>query len=100
MSNKDSYIKLRKSLDSFSNTILAEYDLKETDEQKQKFTDSIHERVKEFISKLSKLEQSNWRRLGQLRAKEFEEHAKDLTSQKHSNCPPGFIEVDGICVPI
>ena len=100
MPDKDLYIKLRKTLDSLSNVALAEYNLKETDENKQIFVDFVNEKVKNFLGELADRETKEWLSLASKRAKEFEDHAKVLIGERFPQCPPGFIEVDGICVPI
>ena len=100
MPDRDLYIELRKNLDSFTNVSLAEYDLSETTEERQKFVEFIAEKIQEFKVQLSKMENGNWKRLGHQRAKDFEVHAEALSKEKPSQCPPGFHEINGICEPI
>jgi hypothetical protein len=100
MPNKDSYIKLRKALDSFSGVALAEYNLKDTDENKERFVEFVNKKVKNFLGELVERETKKWLLLAPKRAEEFENHAKVLIAERFPQCPPGFHEVDGICVPI
>ncbi len=100
MPNKDSYIKLRKSLDSLSSVSLAEYNLLETEIDKQEFTDFVTKQVEQFLKEVAVRHSAEWRKSGHKRAKQFTEHAKSLEAEMPTQCPPGFHEVDGICVPI
>lgn len=44
--------------------------------------------------------QAEWHKLNPVRAKQFQAHAEKLLENTASGCPPGFQEVDGICVRI
>jgi hypothetical protein len=100
MPNKDSYIKLRKALDSITNVSLAEYDLLETVVDKKNFVDFVSTQIEQFLNDVASNHRHEWETQGLVRAKQFEAHAVELNAKEFSRCPPGFHEVDGICVPI
>jgi hypothetical protein len=100
MSPEDSYIILRKSLDSFSDVALTEFDLIESDDEKQEFSEFVLKKVKEFLNEIAVAHQHEWKKLNPVRARQFQAHAERLSEKKSSGCPPGFQEIDGICVRV
>ncbi len=106
-SDKVSYIKLRQSLDSFCDVVLAEFDLGEPDADRKHICDFVSGSVQKLLRTIAEMRQDHWKNLSHSRSKDFEKHANDLKESANpaktdgfSACPPGFIEVDGICVPI
>lgn len=109
MANNDSYISLRKSLDSFSDVALAEFALIEldneknsikSDEETKKFSDFVSNKVTGLLEEIAARQQAEWLRLNTVRAKKFKAHADELLKNARSACPPGFHEVNGHCIPI
>jgi hypothetical protein len=101
MENEEAYISLRKSLDSLSNVLITDYGLFDTTEEREKFSQDATEEIIRFIERNAHKNQNMWHRVAESRAKAHKDHAHALSSVKEfSRCPPGFIEVDGICVPI
>ena len=100
MENEDSYISLRKSLDSFSDVALNEFALIKSDAGKQEFSDFVSDKVKGLLREIAIKQQAEWRKLNPDRAKDFQAHAEKLSENPALSCPPGFHEVDGICVRI
>lgn len=100
MENEDTYISLRKSLDSLRDVALADYALIETDAGKKHFSDFVTEKVNEFLRKNALMRREEWERVADSRAEAYTKHAQELLANKPSICPPGFQEIDGICVPI
>ena len=92
MENEEAFISLRKSLDSFRDVALAEYAWIKNDAEKEDYSYFVTETVKQFLKDNRAKREAAWRELigsdGQFLEKES------------SLCPPGFIEIDGICVPI
>ncbi len=109
MSNNDSYISLRKSLDSFRDVALAEFALIEldneknpikSDEETKKFSDFVSNKVTGLLEEIAAKHHVEWGRVNTISAKKFEEHAKELLKNARSACPPGFQEVNGHCIRI
>lgn len=106
MENEEAYINMRKSLDSMRDVALADYALIESAEDKKIFADFVTESVRAFISANAENHRDLWHNAEGGRAKAFTEHAEDLLLDEAfskavtPNCPPGFKEVDGLCVPI
>lgn len=100
MANETEYINLRKTLDSFRAVVLADYDLFRTSEEKTKFSDLVTEKIKTFLMDNSVDNQEMWVKAADRRALEHSDHAEALLAKDFALCPPGFKEVDGICVPI
>lgn len=155
-SDKNSYIKLRQSLDSLSDVALAEFDLSTSRTERKDISEFVSKKVREIIKEIGVLRGELWDVVNPARAKEFAIHSCQLIGSeelaKHSSklseaeefvtaraekilalapeeqqkelereltedekeleelsrlsrggighCPPGFVEVDGICVPI
>lgn len=100
MTKDESFISMRKSLDSFTDVALAEFDLIESEQGKEEFSGFVLKKVKEFLSQIAAQHQAEWLRLNPARAKQFETHAENLLTPSKLGCPPGFQEVGGICVRI
>lgn len=100
MENEDSYIGMRKSLDSLRDVALADYALIETSEGKKRFSDFVTKKVQAFLKENAQLSRNVWKKVADSRAEEYTKHAQELLAEESSLCPPGFHEVDGICVPI
>jgi hypothetical protein len=174
--DKNSYIKLRQSLDSFNDVALAEFDLSLSRADRKEISEFVAGKVRELISEIGILRGKLWSVVNSARAEEFALHSckilgaeelakhstklleaeefrkqeaeersrklkeiietgkglaeaekelteaekketkteKELTEAEKEraalaaqlsipnvgNCPPGFEEVDGICVPI
>lgn len=102
MTNNDSYISLRKSLDSFNDVALAQFALFESDVEKKKFSDFVSNKVKELLAQIAKDNDVEWKKLNPAQAEKLAAHAARMSANdpKLSGCPPGFVEVDGMCVRI
>lgn len=100
MEDKETYTGLTKSLDSLRDIILAEVRLIETEEEKTEFADFATKRVKAWIKEIAEKRRDEWRKMNSIHSKKFQNHAELLLSNPSEACPPGFIEIDGICVPI
>ncbi len=105
--DKASYLQLRQSLDSFTDVVLAEFDLSEPGTDRKEICDFVSGMVQGLLRGIAAKRRNNWRKINSSRSKDFEKHAADLKESANSanengflSCPPGFIEVDGICVPI
>jgi hypothetical protein len=100
MENDDPYVSLRKSLDSFCDVALTEFDLLKSEQAKKEFSEFVRAKVKEFLAALAKSQQDEWNALDEVRAAQFRAHADSLLAKQAPGCPPGFHEVDGICVRV
>lgn len=102
-SKKDSYISLRKSLDSFRDVALTQYALSKSDAEKEEFSDQVSNKVKDFLKEVSSEYKAEWEKVNDpAYAKKAGKYLKELLENPEgfSSCPPGFILVDGICIPI
>lgn len=106
MTNKDAFMSLKKSLDSFSNVALAEFALVELDNEnnpkksnveQHEFANSMRNRVITFLNENAEDRRSVWDRVEVTHAKDFT--APPAGTFKSSMCPPGFHEEGGLCVP-
>lgn len=101
MENKDLYVSFRKSLDSYVDVVLTEIELIEGETEKEKFAAAVTDKVKELLGEIAVRQQAGWRKLNAAQSQKFAAHAEALLSANApSECPPGFINVDGICVRI
>lgn len=100
MEDKETYTGLTKSLDSLRDIILAEIRLIESEDEKTDFADFATGRVKLWIKEIAGERRDEWVKMNNAQSEKFQKHAELLLSNPSKNCPPGFIEVDGICVPI
>jgi len=98
--NEEAYISLRKSLDSFKDVVITDYTLFENEEERKKFADSVTEKIKAFIRNNAIENSEMWGKVAESRAKAHSDHARALLAKEFSACPPGFKDVEGICVPI
>jgi len=105
--DKASYLRLRQSLDSFTDVVLAEFDLGKPGTDRKEICDFVSGMVQGLLRGIATKRQSHWREINFSRAEDFERHAADLkkaatlaNASVVSACPPGFVEVNGICVPI
>src|SRR5690349_13995699 len=98
--NEAAYINLRKSIDSLKNVLLTDYGLFRTPNQREKFAAEVTEKIKLLIEENENENQDMWWSVAESRAEAYTNHAKALASKEVSRCPPGFVEIDGICVPI
>lgn len=84
---------------------LSEEDREKTaEDNKNLFFMFLRQQIEEVISGIASLRQDEWKRVEIALAEQFEGHAKRIRDEARlvtgRLCPPGFIEVDGICVPI
>jgi hypothetical protein len=87
---------------------LSEEDREKTaEDDKNLFFRFLRRQIEEVISDIASLRKDEWKRVELARAEQLEEHAKKIRADKEAPsaagrrpCPPGFIDVDGICVPI
>ena len=100
MENKDVYTSMRNSLDSLRDVMLAELRLIDSEEGKIAFADFATGKVKGWLKEIAKARKKEWEKMNNAQSKKFQSHAEALLSNPSKACPPGFIEVDGICVPI
>jgi hypothetical protein len=101
MKNKDAYTSMRNSLDSLRDVALAEIRLIESEDEKTKFADFITKKVIGWLDEIADERRDEWAGMNDSQIKKYQTHA-ELLSLNHPSaaCPPGFIEIDGICVPI
>ncbi|MGC2236592.1 MAG: hypothetical protein WA584_10550 [Pyrinomonadaceae bacterium] len=107
VSHKDLYIQLRQALNSFSDVVILEFEKTISPSDREEFSGKILGKIQKLLNEIADDRQFMWRNLNSSRANDFEKHANDLRElakeanrDKVSACPPGFIEIDGICVPI
>ncbi len=99
MEDKETYIRLSKSLDSLRDVALAEIELIESEGEKTGFANFVINNVKELLEEIARSREQEWLQLNVPQAEKFKKHAQVLLSlNAPSACPPGFVEVDGICV--
>jgi len=100
MEDKEKYISLTKSLDSLRDVALAEIRLIESEKEKTEFAEFMRIGVIRWLGEIAQERGSRWKEMNDAQSKKFAKHAETLLSNPSADCPPGFIEVDGICVPI
>src|SRR5215203_4164338 len=98
MKDKEKYAGLRKSLDSLRDVALVEIELIEGESKKAEFVDFMTEKVKGWLKEIALVRGKAWKEMKKAQSEKFQRHAATLLSNPSSDCPPGFIEVDGICV--
>lgn len=100
MEDKETYNRLRKSLDSLKDVALAEIELIQSEPEKIEFANFVTERVKGLLKKIAAERQEEWKKLAADGDIKVQRHVEALSSAEEmpSLCPPGFVEVDGICV--
>ncbi len=91
----DSYCRLREALDAFRDSALVQYTLFKTLPAREKFSADVEESVKTFQNEFIKTDDNKV-------AWEKDDDKAFLTALANSKagCPPGFVEVDGMCVRI
>ena len=94
--DRDSYVKLRQALDSFTNVALAQYGLSETGTERDTFCKFVSDKVVKFLEEVAHNHGKEWKSIHPDFGNEAEANIPDSVSQ----CPPGFIRVNGECVPI
>ena len=116
-SDKNSYLKLRKALDSFSDVALIEFDLFESKADREEIAEFVEQKIIEMLDEIAVKRQVGWLGVNNERAEKLEEHARKLRasataarardgvvpekgSAEFEGCPPGFVLINGICVPI
>ncbi len=101
MKNKELYISFRKSLDSYRDVVIAEIELIEGDEEKEKFAVAVIDKIKDLLGDIAKARGPWWKKQNAAQAEKFKTHAEALLSANApTECPPGFESVNGICVRI
>jgi hypothetical protein len=100
MEDKEAYINLRKALDSLRDVALAEIELIKSEGTKSKFAKSVTNNIKQVLKDIASNRRVDWKRQNPDQSKKFADHAKLLLENPSLDCPPGFIEVGGICVRI
>ncbi len=90
----DSYCKLRESLDALRDSVLVQYTLCHSGNARTKFTDDVEAGVKNFLNDIVQTPAFKQEWISQNRA-----FLADVSNAK-AGCPPGFVEVDGMCVRI
>jgi hypothetical protein len=101
MKDKEAYIRLSQSLDSLRDVAFAEIRLIESEAGKTQFSNFVTGKVKVLLGEIAKQQKDAWLKVNNAQAQKFIDHAQALLSAKApSSCPPGFVEVNGICVPI
>jgi hypothetical protein len=104
-SDKNSYLKLRQSITSLSDVVLAEFDMSKSEDDRRFISDFVSVKITSMLEEIAKKREVEWRSLSISRAEQFEQHAVDLRkaakdTKKGAPCPPGFVKVNGNCVPI
>jgi hypothetical protein len=103
--DKDLYLKLRQAIDSFSDVLLGEFDMtKPGSTDRQDFCNLMRTKLEEAIDDIAEMRQEHWKGMALSRARDFKNHAgnlkKSAVNKERAACPPGFIDIDGVCVPI
>jgi hypothetical protein len=91
MENETAFISLSKSLDSFREVVLSDYAMIEDSEEKAKYSDFVTEKVKLFLIDNAEDRRESWKKAG---------GSPELLAGRPALCPPGFVEVDGLCIPV
>jgi hypothetical protein len=101
MEDKETYTNLTKTLDSLRDMVLAEIRLIKTEEEKVEFAEFMTEKVNGWRKDLASDRRAFWKQINASMAGKLRSHATELLSANPPlSCPPGFVEVEGVCVPI
>lgn len=110
ISDRDNFIVLTQKLDSLRDLAITEFSLIELlhkDEpeksaaETKKFVDFVSRKAREFRQEMAVDHQKEWKSLHPQKIKLFDQHIAMLSDPAPSApCPPGFHEVDGVCVRI
>lgn len=110
ISDRNNFVALTQVLDSMRNLAITEFSLIELahkdDPEKsavetKKFFDFVLRKAQEFRQEMAVDHQREWKSLHPQKIELFREHIAKLSDPAPSTpCPPGFHEVDGVCVPI
>ena len=90
----DSYIRLRESLDALRDASLVHYGLIGNVDERKRFSDQITEGIVGIFEKV--INTGSNITMWENRKEAFDDRVAAATS----NCPPGFMDVDGRCIRI
>lgn len=110
ISDRDNFISVTQTLDSLRDLAITEFSLIElfhkdnpekSAEETKKFFEFVLKKAQDFRQEIATSHQEEWKRINPQKIPIFEKHIEKISDPATGGpCPPGFHEVDGVCVRV